>query len=566
MVKFAVTACVVVLLSACGGGGGNAGTCSGSAQYCAEFASKPAAGSAATSAASPTDVAIAANVAGQCAAPRPAGAIDPSTGQAYGDVQGSLTTEKSWIRAFVNETYLWYQEVPFVDPAKYVIGAVVPYIYPSSNGQTSVLLQSNVDVADAYFNSQRTLAVTASGKPKDQFHFTYKTDEWVALSTAGNSVGFGFQVALLASAPPRVAVVAYTDPGTPAAANSLTRGAKFLKINGVDVATGDASVINEGLFSPLANKTYTYQVLDLGSSAPRTFSMTAVTVTSTPVQNVRTLPAPYSSVGYLQFNDHLATAEGQLIAAVNQLKAANGGAGITDLVLDIRYNGGGLLDIASEAAYMIAGAAATNGKVFERLGFNDKNPFRLSDPDLITPFWSVSQGFSAPTGQALPQLGLSRVFVLTGAGTCSASEAIMNGLKGVGVEVIQIGETTCGKPYGFLPQENCSVTYFTVQFKGINNAGFGDYADGFVPGGAGTAANNLAGCVVADDFSKPLGDITEARLAAALRYRSSGSCGGASASSGLGSPATTAAVAVSEPALGRSFARENRIYRPKSAF
>ena len=559
MMKIAVTVFVVVLLSACGGGGGNSGTCSGSAQYCAEFVSKPAVVSAATT----TEVAIAANVAGQCAAPRSAGTINPVTGQTYGDVQGSLTTEKSWIRAFVNETYLWYQEVPFVDPAKYVIGAVVPYIYPSSNGQTSVLLQSNVDVADAYFNGQRSLAVTASGKPKDRFHFTYPTDEWVALSTAGNSVGFGFQVALLASSPPRLAVVAYSDPGTPAALNNLKRGAKFISINGVDVATGNADVINEGLFSPLANKTYTYQVLDQGSSTTRTFSMTAVTVTSTPVQNVRTLPAPYSSVGYLQFNDHLATSEGQLIAAVNQLKAANGGAGITDLVLDIRYNGGGLLDIASEAAYMIAGAAATNGKVFERLDFNDKNPFKLSDPDLITPFYSVSQGFSAPTGQALPQLNLSRVFVLTGAGTCSASEAIMNGLKGAGVEVIQIGETTCGKPYGFVPQENCSVTYFTVQFKGINNAGFGDYADGFVPGGSGSSANNLAGCVVADDFSKALGDIAEARLAAALRYRASGSCGGA-AGSGPVSPAAT--VAVAEPALGRSFARENRIYRPKSAF
>ena len=559
MMKIAVTAFVLVLLSACGGGGSNSGTCSGSAQYCAEFASKPAAATTAST----IDVSIAANVAGQCAAPRSAGAINPLTGQPYGDVQGSLTTEKSWIRAFVNETYLWYQEVPFVDPAKYVIGAVVPYIYPSSNGQTSVLLQSNVDVADAYFNSQRSLAVTASGKPKDRFHFTYPTDEWVALSTAGNSVGFGFQVALLASSRPRLAVVAYSDPGTPAALNNLKRGAKFISINGVDVATGNVEVVNEGLFSPLANKTYTYQVLDQGSSTTRTFSMTAVTVTSTPVQNVRTLPAPYSSVGYLQFNDHLATSEGQLIAAVNQLKAANGGAGITDLVLDIRYNGGGLLDIASEAAYMIAGAAATNGKVFERLGFNDKNPFKLSDPDLITPFYSVSQGFSAPTGQALPQLNLSRVFVLTGAGTCSASEAIMNGLKGAGVEVIQIGGTTCGKPYGFVPQENCSVTYFTVQFKGINNAGFGDYADGFVPGGSGSSANNLAGCVVADDFSKPLGDINEARLAAALRYRTSGSCGGA-AGSGPASPAAT--VALAEPVLGRSFGRENRIYRPKPVF
>ena len=63
------------------------------------------------------------------------------------------------------------------------------------------------------------------------------------------------------------------------------------------------------------------------------------------------------------------------------------------------------------------------------------------------------------------------------------------------------------------------MTYFTVQFKGVNQAGFGDYADGFVPSSRANQANLLAGCVVADDFTKPLGDATEARLAAALQYR-----------------------------------------------
>ncbi|MES2944361.1 MAG: S41 family peptidase [Pseudomonadota bacterium] len=563
MIRIAFSVVFVLALSACGGGGGNPGTCSGSAQYCA--------GNTGTGTGTGTntgvDTSIAANVAGQCAAPRSASKINPLTDKLYGDVQGSLSTEKSWIKAFVNETYLWYQDVPSVDASKYVLGATVPYIYPSNNGVTSVVLSSNFEVADAYFNSQRSLQTTASGKPKDQFHFTYQTDEWVALSTAGTSVGFGFQVALLEASPPRVALVAYTDPGTPAAAAGLARGAKFLTVNGADVSSGDADVLNEGLFSPVAGKSYTFRVLDQGSSLTRTVVMTPAVVTSTPVQNVKTLPAPYTSVGYIQFNDHIGTSENQLITAVNQLKAANGGSGITDLVLDLRYNGGGLLDIASEMAYMIAGPSNTEGKFFEKSAFNDKNPFGFSEADKTTPFHKTAQGFSTPLGQALPNLGLTRVFVLTGAGTCSASEAIMNGLKGAGIEVIQIGGTTCGKPYGFYPQDNCSVTYFTVQFKGVNNAGFGDYADGFVPGGTGSAANNMRGCAVADDFSKQLGDVTEGRLAAALRYRSSGSCGGATSSASSSSQAFKAlAAAAPEPLLGRSAVRENRLYRPKSAF
>jgi hypothetical protein len=224
---------------------------------------------------------------------------------------------------------------------------------------------------------------------------------------------------------------------------------------------------------------------------------------------VRVIETTTGKVGYLLFNDHLAPSEAQLIAAMAQLKAD----GVSDLVLDLRYNGGGLLEVASELAYMIAGPSATTGATFERLLFNRKNPFGLSDEQKKTPFHANSRGFSVPAGQPLPQLGLSRVTVLTGPGTCSASESIINGLRGVDVTVTVVGETTCGKPYGFVPQDNCGTTYFAVQFSGVNHKGFGDYADGLAPT-----------CAVPDDFSRALGDPAEHRLAAALAYRATGSC------------------------------------------
>jgi len=89
--------------------------------------------------------------------------------------------------------------------------------------------------------------------------------------------------------------------------------------------------------------------------------------------------------------------------------------------------------------------------------------------------------------------------------------------------VIQIGETTCGKPYGFYPQDNCGTTYFSIQFKGTNAQGFGDYSNGFSPGGA-AGGSTLLGCQVADDFGHELGDSAEGRLAAALAYRNSPTC------------------------------------------
>ena len=500
-----------------------------------------------------------ASLAGQCVAPRPSSEIDPSTGRSYGDLPGSLNQEMAWIRSFVDETYLWYGEVPLVDPFLYSIGASVRYVDPKTNNLGTTPLTSTYDVVDAYFNSQRTLAYTASGKPKDQFHFTYTTGDWTGLSTSGNVGGFGFEVALLSATPPRKAVVAYTFPGTPATQNNLLRGTQFLAVNGVDVVNGsDVATLNEALFSPVVGRTYTFQVLDPGSSTPRTISMTAVNIALSPVQNVATLPAPNNKVGYFSFTDHIAPAEKQLIDAVAQLKAANNGAGISDLVLDLRYNGGGYLDIAAELAYMIAGPTPTAGKIFEQLSFNDKNPFGLSAAESITPFHAVSQGFSTASGQALPQLGLSRVFVITGSGTCSASEAIINGLRGVGVTVIQIGGTTCGKPYGFFPQDNCGTTYFAIQFKGVNNSGFGDYADGFVPGppAPGVAENHVPGCVVSDDFTRQLGDPNEARLAAALQYRANGTC--PSTPSASGARALRVGVAPDEPLLIRSPLRENR--------
>src|SRR5690606_3946797 len=113
------------------------------------------------------------------------------------------------------------------------------------------------------------------------------------------------------------------------------------------------------------------------------------------------------------------------------------------------------LDIASQLAYMIAGGSRTAGQVFERIKFNDKYPNTnpiTGAPLQPTPFHAttIALGNVAP-GTPLPTLNLDRVYVLTTEATCSASEANINGLRGVDVDVYQIGSSTCGKPYGFYP-------------------------------------------------------------------------------------------------------------------
>jgi len=422
-----------------------------------------------------------AQVKGLCAAPRPGNSSDR---------QGTALDEDLWLRSWTNELYLWFSEVRDIDPTGYT--------------------------PDAYFPLLKTTAKTSTGSDKDKFHFTANTADYTAFTPSGTTAGYGWELAVIANRAPRQAYVAFTEPGSPAANQNIPRGASLLSVDGTDFVNGDPAPLNAGLSPAKAGESHVFGLRDL-SGTTRTVTLVSANVTSTPVQNVKAISSGGAMVGYIQFNDHIATAEGQLSNAISTLKANN----ISDLVLDIRYNGGGYLYIASELAYMIAGPVKTAGQAFETTQFNSKYP--NTDPVTTKPLTPTPFYNTATTNVSLPYLGLSRVFVLTGPGTCSASESIINGLTGVGVQVIQIGTTTCGKPYGFYPQDNCGTTYFTIEFRGVNAMSFGDYSDGFSASNSRTPTNApLPGCSVADDFNHSLGDPLEARFAAALAYRSGG--------------------------------------------
>ncbi len=482
-----------------------------------------------------------ADFAAMCATPRTG--TDPITGKAYPDRQGNLLDELNWLRSWTDDLYLWFDEVLDQNPASFTSDS-------------------------SYFAVLKATATTASGAAKDRFHFTYGTARWEALSQSGIQAGYGANFVALATTPPRNFVVAYTEPGSPAATSpaSLARGAKLLTIDGADLvnATDQASIdtLNAGLSPKAAGESHTFSILDAGAPTPRTVTLVSAYVTETPVQNVHTIATTTGLVGYVLFNDHLATSESELVAAFNQLQTD----GVTDLVLDIRYNGGGYLDIASEVAYMIAGPGPTAGQTFELSQFNSKHP--SVDPvtgAAITPlgFHTTAQGFSTTAGTALPTLNLQQVYVLTSSSTCSASESIINSLQGVNVNVIQIGTTTCGKPYGFYPADNCGVTYFSIEFQGINAKSFGNYPDGFTPANTvATQGVRVPGCSVADDFNHALGDSAEGVLTAALGYRATGSC---PAPSALAAPPVVSEGAYVPPAASgesiKSVWRQNRIRR-----
>jgi carboxyl-terminal processing protease len=520
----------VLMLAGCGGGGGSAAA--------------PVSGTGSTGTSSSGGTTGTTYVPGQylpsgkfvaeCASPR--SGTDPVTNVPYPDVQGTSTDENNYLRSWTHQLYLWFDQVPDLDPSQY----------------------TTVD----YFPLLKTSETTPSGAPVDKFHFTYATSFWESLSVQGVEAGYGVNFEVVAATPPRTIVVTSVDPNATGQAATLARGDLVQSIDGVDINADDTASIatlNAGLQPATVGESHTFTVLDVGASTPRTVTLTAADVTETPVPVVTTLTSNGAKVGYILFNDHIATSESELINAFTTLQQQ----GVSDLVLDIRYNGGGYLDIASEVAFMIAGTAQTSGQTFQLQQFNSQYP--TTDPvtgEAITPtlFHNTSQGFSVPSGQSLPALNLARVFVLTGAETCSASEAIINGLRGVNVQVIQVGSTTCGKPYGFYPQDNCGTTYFSIEFRGVNEQGFGDYTDGFSPANTVNPAGvTIPGCSVADDFDHALGDPNEGQLSAALAYRVGGVCSVPPTGSGIASlkEARRPGLAVT----ARSPIREISLYR-----
>ncbi len=252
--------------------------------------------------------------------------------------------EKAWIAAYLNDAYLFYRDIVAVDPNAYT-------------------------TQEDYFNA---LLV----RSKDRFSFVESQSAADAFFNAGQDIGYGAVFKLDADNKLRIG---YVDARGPLALQNVARGAEITAINGTAVSALSSTTLNALLFPTSVGVTATLSVVDLGQAAARTFTVSSASVTEDPVPLARVLPAdpanPASAkIGYLLFNDHIATSESELVAAFNTFRTSN----VSDLVVDLRYNGGGFLYIASELAYMIGGTRVPANAVFEKLTYNDKHPEKNS--------------------------------------------------------------------------------------------------------------------------------------------------------------------------------------------
>ncbi|MBC3873682.1 DUF4214 domain-containing protein [Undibacterium flavidum] len=399
----------------------------------------------------------------------------------FENVAGICTpaAERAWARGHLDDVYLWYKDI-----------AETP--------------QNKLMDASIYFDS---LLV----RSKDRFSFAIPQKEIDDYFQSGTSFSYGYSLQREGT---RLRVL-FVQPGSPADLAGLKRGATIASVDNTSLAQ-PANDDQYAALYPSKAETHTFSIVDLDGITARNVQMTAASIVDSPVLESKILVDQGRKIGYIMFNDHIRTAEQALINSINSFREAR----VNDVVLDVRYNGGGYLYIANELSAMIGGYR-TAGHIFETLTSNDKYQQNADE--------STSWFYSYDTkSQVLPWLNLPRVFVLTSSRTCSASESIINGLSPF-LEVIIIGENTCGKPYGFFQTNNCNTAYFAIAFSGVNELGKGDYVNGFAPT-----------CQVADDLDHLLGDPNERRLSAALHYARTGNCPAPSGFSRLAMPPSQA--------------------------
>jgi hypothetical protein len=198
-------------------------------------------------------------------------------------------------------------------------------------------------------------------------------------------------------------------------------------------------------------------------------------------------------VGYLFFRNFVRPS----IAALDDAFAALREAGVTELVLDLRYNGGGLVDVAVHLGSLIGGAL-TRGQAYATYKHNDRNA-------------RYNETIHFEDGAASP-LALSRLVAITTRGSASASELVINSLRPY-IPVHIIGDATYGKPVGQYQIGFCGKVLAPVSFSLRNANDEGDYFDGLAPT-----------CVAGDDVEHELGDVEEASLKEAFHFIRHGAC------------------------------------------
>jgi hypothetical protein len=379
-----------------------------------------------------------------------------------------LTDQKAWLKSYMEGDYFWYALAPRPDPGPF-------------------------GSATSYFDA---LLYTGGTPP-------FPSDRWSRSETdasfnrfygEGSTLGYGLAVAGLEARDDRSRplLVRLVDPGSPAAGR-LQRGDRIVSLNGRSAADIVAADDFSALTANAAGDRLDVVIERNGQQTA--VALVATVYALTPVSDAQVLTLPDGRrVGVLQVRQMIDAARAPMEAAFADFRAR----GASELILDLRYNGGGVVSVGAQLASYVAGSAAS-GRTYASLLYNDKRQANNS-----------RQLFASATNG----LNLRRAIVLAGRRTCSAAEQVVNGLRGIDVEVVVVGEASCGKPVGSNPRsDGCGRTWSPITFESVNARNEGRYFDGLG-----------ASCSVAEDFAQPQLGAADPLLADGLYFAERNRC------------------------------------------
>ena len=371
------------------------------------------------------------------------------------------------------------------------------------------LWQADVpNLSDTRFANQKDLNTFLTGYPKPETlfesllykpeslfpepgqavdRFSWIVDDYLELegalqgTTNNNGVEFGLSYKSSGSTE-IIGWVRYIIPNSNASTKDIKRGDVFYGVNGTQLTVSNYQALLFG-----SNNDYTLNLADINGGAftpnGKNIALTKTVLDENPILVNKVIVSGSHKIGYLMYNGFYANYDTQLNDAFGALKLQ----GITDLVLDLRYNGGGSVQTSARLASMITGTFT--GQVFAKQQWNAKieSYFAANDPESLKNLFTDKIGTTA-----INSVGMTKIYILTSKGTASASELVINGLKPY-ITVVQIGDITTGKNVGSVTlydsptygKENRNPNHrYAMQpivLKIVNSAGFGDYQSGLVP-------------------------------------------------------------------------------------
>ncbi|MBS1748515.1 MAG: hypothetical protein JST63_01270 [Bacteroidetes bacterium] len=366
---------------------------------------------------------------------------------------------------YAQDLYLWYNHLP---------ASFNPQSYSDPNAIMEAIRAYSIE--------------PGFPNPVDKWSFAIKKTDWDNVSS-GISGDFGMNIFFNSTNDLRVS---YVEPASPAGASGISRSWRIISVNNdTAINTEDATItrISTAVFKS-ASGSFVFRRPD---NTDTSITLTSASYQESPILLDTIYRVGSEKVGYMVFNSFL----GDIPSVKNKfsnLFSTFSSAGIQDIVVDLRYNGGGYVELQNELAnYLVPNAG--NGGIMLQEKYNDKYSRRYD---------------TTITYNKKGSLNLSRIFFIVAKNTASASELLINSLKPY-MDVKLVGRATHGKPVGFFNIPVGDWYIFPVSFRSVNKNGEGNYFNGMQPDAG-----------VSDGLDKQWGDVNEKCLASALHYISDG--------------------------------------------